>query len=335
MRKAMASTDVNRRRIVGKPSGARGKLKIGDDWNAITIIALSQSSPLKAIAELVENSIDAHARTVTITRGREHGRHFLAIRDDGEGIPRDNEGRPDFRYVATPLCDSVKRRLKADGAAGLQGEFGIGLLSFWTVGDEFTMTSCGADQRAYQMVMRRGDPSYAVAPRRSLFGDGGTEVRIAPLLEGIRSLSGEKIQWYLAAELRDRIRQTGVRINVVDRLARKQYAVEPRQYEGRLLHQLPALRTPLGDIYVELYLNEPSDTNRVALYRHGTRVIDDLMVLDDFAHPPWNLRYLQGHVDAPFVNLTPGTRTGFIHDSAYATLCEELRPLEHKLVELI
>jgi hypothetical protein len=81
-----------------------------------------------------------------------------------------------------------------------------------------------------------------------LFGDGGTEVRIAPLLDGIRSLSGEKIQWYLAAELRDRIRSTGVRITIIDRLARKQYAVEPRQYEGRLLHQLPPLRSPLGDV---------------------------------------------------------------------------------------
>ena len=39
-----------------KSRQARGKLKIGDDWNAITIIALSQSSPLKAIAELVENA---------------------------------------------------------------------------------------------------------------------------------------------------------------------------------------------------------------------------------------------------------------------------------------
>jgi hypothetical protein len=33
-----------------------GKLRIGDDWNAIRIIALSQSNPLKAIAEFVENS---------------------------------------------------------------------------------------------------------------------------------------------------------------------------------------------------------------------------------------------------------------------------------------
>jgi Histidine kinase-, DNA gyrase B-, and HSP90-like ATPase len=326
---------ADRRTEPDKPRRARGRLKIGDDWNAITIIALSQSSPLKAIAELVENSIDAKARTVTITRGREHGRHFLAIRDDGEGVPRDGEGRPDFRYVATHICDSVKRRLKADGTAGVQGEFGIGLLSFWTLGDELTMTSTGSDQRAYQMVMRKGDPSYAVAPRRALFGDAGTEVRIAPLLDGIRALSGEKIQWYLAAELRDRIRQTGVRINVVDRLARKQYAVEPRQYEGRLLHQLPAVRAPLGDIYVELYLNEPVHANCVALYRHGTRVIEDLALLDNFAHPPWTLRYLQGHVDAPFLNLTPGTRSGFIHDAAYAALCAALVPLERRLVEMI
>jgi hypothetical protein len=313
----------------------RGKLKIGDDWNAITIIALSQSNPLKAIAELVENSIDAKARTITILRGREQGRHFLSIRDDGEGVPRDGDGRPDFHYVATHICDSIKRRLKAGGVSGLQGEFGIGLLSFWTVGDEITMTSTGADQRAYQMVMRKGDPAYTVAPRRALFGDSGTEVRITPLLEGIRSLSGEKIQWYLAAELRDRIRQTGVKITVNDRLARKQYAVEPRQYEGRLLHQLPAVRTPMGDVYSEIYLNEPSDTNGVALFRHGTRVIEDIALLDDFAHMPWTLRCLQGHLDAPFLNLTPGTRTGLVHDHAHATLRQAIRPLETKLIEII
>jgi Histidine kinase-, DNA gyrase B-, and HSP90-like ATPase len=316
-------------------SSKRGKLRIGNDWNAITIIALSQSNPLKAIAELVENSIDARATNITIVRGRSEGRHFLEVRDNGQGIPRDEEGRPDFRYVATHICDSVKRRLKVEGVAGLQGEFGIGLLSFWTLGEELALTSTGADDRAWQMIMRKGDPSYAVKAKRSLFSEPGTHLRIANLLDGIRSLSGEKIQWYLAAELRDRIRHTGVRITVIDKIARKQYAVEPRQYEGRLLHKLPNVRAPLGDVYVELYMNEPLETNRVALFRNCTRVFEDISVIDELAKAPWTTRYLQGHIDAPFINLTPGTRSGIIHDEAYAALLDALVPLEEKLIEML
>jgi DNA gyrase/topoisomerase IV subunit B len=221
---------------MARAAEAKGKLRIGDDWNAIRIIALSQSNPLKAIAELVENSIDAHARKITITRGREHGEHYLAIRDDGDGVPRDANGIPDFRYVATHICDSVKRRLKSQGTgAGIQGEFGIGLLSFWTFGERLVMTSTGSDQRAYQMTMNKGDPSYEISPRRMLFAERGTEVRVSPLLEGIRTLSGEKIQWYLASELRDRIRSSGVRISVMDKLARKQLEVEPRLSRCHLL----------------------------------------------------------------------------------------------------
>jgi hypothetical protein len=316
-------------------SNQRGKLRIGNDWNAITIIALSQSNPLKAIAELVENSIDARATEITILRGRSEGSHYLEIRDNGQGIPRDSEGRPDFRYVATHICDSVKRRLKLEGAAGLQGEFGIGLLSFWTLGQELTLSSTGTTDRAWQMVMRKGDPGYSVRPSRRLFMEPGTQLRIDKLLDGIRSLSGEKIQWYLAAELRDRIRHTGVRITVLDRIARKQYAVEPRQYEGRLLHQLPSVRTALGDVYVELYLNEQKETNRVALFRHGTRVFEDICAHEELAKPPWTTRYLQGHIDAPFINLTPGTRSGIIHDEAYAALLDALLPLEEKLNEIL
>ena len=313
----------------------RGKLRIGNDWNAITIIALSQSNPLKAVAELVENSIDARATSISITRGRSEGNYYLEIRDDGQGIPRADDGRPDFRYVATHICDSVKRRLKVEGVSGLQGEFGIGLLSFWTLGEELNLTSTGADDRAWQMVMRKGDPGYTVKARRTLFAEPGTQLRINRLLEGIRSLSGEKIQWYLAAELRDRIRHSGVRITVIDKIARKQYAVEPRQYEGRLLHQLPAVRATAGDVYVELYMNEPKETNRVALFRHGTRVFEDISVVEDLAKPPWTTRYLQGHIDAPFINLTPGTRSGIIHDEAYAALLDALTPLETKLTEIL
>src|SRR2546430_970777 len=230
-------------------------------------------------------------------------------------ISRDPNGLPDFKYVATHICDSVKRRLKADGAGlGLQGEFGIGLLSFWTVGDTLTMTSTSADERVYQMVMSKGDPRYVVKPRRVLFSERGTELKIRPLLEGIRGLSGEKIQWYLASELRDRIRNTQVRVTVLDKLARKQYQVEPRQFEGRLLHQLPTVRSPFGEAYGELYLTEPDEDCRVALTRDGTRVIADIGTLPGLERPPWSSRYLQGLIDVPYLNLTPGTRAGIVHD---------------------
>ena len=138
-----------------KAAGA-GTLRIGDDPNAIRFIARWQANPLKAIDELVEYRIEAHARTVTITRGQAHGEPSLAVQDDGDGVPGDGEGVPDFTYVATPLCDSLQRRLKTDGAgAGLQGEFGIGLLSFWTAGDALTVIATGSDQRAEQRLRSR------------------------------------------------------------------------------------------------------------------------------------------------------------------------------------
>jgi hypothetical protein len=314
---------------------AVGKLRIGDDWNAITIIALSQQNPLKAVAEFVENAIDAGARLVTVTRGKERGEHFLMVTDDGAGVRRDEGGVPDFRYVATHVCDSVKRRLKAAGEQGIQGEFGIGLLSFWTIGDELAMSSVGTDGHVYEMHMRKGDPSYRIVRRQSLAPESGTRLKIKPLLAGIRQLSGEKIQWYLASELRERIRSTGVRVEVVDRQARKHFTVEPRQFTGQLLHQLPAVQSVHGDVYVELYFAEPAAGNSIGLYRNGTRVLASLAELDVFDAPPWNEGYLQGIVDVPYLTLTPATRTGVILDVAYEAFVGAMAPLAAHLAALI
>ena len=185
------------------------------------------------------------------------------------------------------------------------------------------------------MTMNKGDSRYEVSPRRVLFAEKGTELKINPLLEGIRALSGEKIQWYLASELRDRIRDSKARVTVIDKLARKQYEVEPRQFEGRLLHQLPPIRTVFGDAYAELYLAEPNEAARVALTRVGTRVIEDLSTLPSLEHAPWASRYVQGLVDVPFLNLTPGTRSGIIQDERFAALIDALKPVEAHVKGLI
>ncbi len=323
---------MTKKKEVGKRGG---RLRIGDDWNAITIIALSQQSPLKALAEFVENSIDARARKVVITRGREKGRQYLRIVDDGGGIPRDASGVPDFQFVATHICDSLKRQLNHVDRIGIQGEFGIGLLSFWTLGEALTLVSNGADGRCHEMRMRKGEPRYTVTERRRLFAMQGTEVTIQPLLPGIRHLSGEKIQWYLAAELRDRIRSSGVQIQVVDRQARTHHEVVPREFAGQLLHQVPPVETSHGEVYLELYISDPQQSNRVGLYRHGTRVIEDISTLPSFQQGAWMAGCIEGIIDAPFLNLTPGTRTGILQDERFASFYEALVPVEKFLGEAI
>jgi hypothetical protein len=45
--------------------------------------------------------------------------------------------------------------------------------------------------------------------------------------------------------------------------------------------------------------------------------------------------WLQGIIDAPWLNLTPGTRLGVIHDEALERLAVELAPVEARLHELI
>jgi hypothetical protein len=330
-----AASNIKNTKTASRKKDNTGRLKIGDHWNAITIIALSQNSPLKAIAEFVENSIDAHAKNITIVRGKERGEIFLKVIDDGEGVPLNDEGIPDFRYVATHICDSIKKKLKQEGMKSIQGEYGIGLLSFWTVGERLILSSGGADGRAYQMEMKKDEPGYAITPRRSLFSHPGTELTIHPILPGIRQLNGERIQHYLASELRERIRKSEVNIMIKDRYSRKEYEVKPRQFSGRMLAGFDSVDTELGDIFLELYLQGNDPDNSVGLYRSGTRVLSEITDLDFFDREPWNTGYLQGMIDAPFLQLTPGTRSGIIRDEKYRLFCEALRPLEDNLRNVI
>jgi hypothetical protein len=64
-------------------------------------------------------------------------------------------------------------------------------------------------------------------------------------------------------------------------------------------------------------------------------VVEVLGSLPGLEHAPWTSSYLEGLIDVPFLNVTPDTRSGIIHDERYAALCEALRPLEEDLNALI
>ncbi len=313
-----------------KNNPSTGKLKIGDNWNAITIIAYSQTNPLKAIAEFVENSIDAQAKHIKIIRGKQKNEHYIKIIDDGTGID-------DFSYVATHIGDSLKKQLKKQGVTNIQGEFGIGLLSFWTVGSQLMLTSTGSEGITRRMKLVKNNPGYTITQVRELFQqkETGTELHITPLLSGIRHLSGEKIQNYLASELRDRISKSGVEIRIIDKGARKELLVEPRKFSGQLIHNLPQPISPMGDIYCELYIHDPSPGNAVGLYKHGTRVIQDITVLHPFSRHPWNSELLEGIIDVSFLQLTPGTRDGIVFDDAYESFIASMEQLTGSLETIV
>src|SRR5215813_8770744 len=87
------------------------RLQPADPFDLIRWLARTQSDPRKAVAELVQNAIDAHARKVVVERRRVRGSPALVIRDDGEGVLPALEREEALRYLATHLGHSHKRNL--------------------------------------------------------------------------------------------------------------------------------------------------------------------------------------------------------------------------------
>ncbi len=213
-----------------------GTLRIGDQWNAINIIARSQTHPLKAVCELAENAIDARSTQIQIVRRRSKGRLYLEVNDNGQGVPSNQDGEPDFARIATHVCDSMKRHLNAQQRAGVHGEFGIGLLSFWSLGDELRMASAAPDGRLFEMLLTKGKRNYSIRPLRGHLAIGGTRVIVGPLLDSTkRVVTGEKLARYLSTELRDRIRSSGVQVVILDRVSRKEFVVNHASLKGTAL----------------------------------------------------------------------------------------------------
>ena len=306
-----------------KAVASTGTLKIGDQWNAISIIAHSQTHPLKAICELAENAIDAGAASVRIIRRRSQGKLFLEVADDGRGVAPDASGAADFERIATHLCDSMKRHLGTAQRHGVHGEFGIGLLSFWSLGEELRMTSGGGGGPLRELHLVRGERHYTIQPAKGRLAVRGTRVLVGPLLETTRNLvTGEKIARYLSAELRDRIRRTGVLIDVVDAVARREMRVVPREFDGERLEIPRRYPTPLGEVGVELYLraDDASGPGGIAVCKDGTRVLADITELLAFQQDPWADRRLEGLIDFEALALAPGTRSGIVPDAALDAL---------------
>ena len=152
-----------------------GRVRPADPFELIRWLARSQSDPRKAIAELVQNSLDAGARMVRITRFRERGVASISILDDGEGVIPELSRVEALTYIATHIGYSRKRNLTPEERRELmtQGKYGIGLLGVlgdWAyardalVSSERTRVPASAFGR--RAALRDRPDAHSARPRR-------------------------------------------------------------------------------------------------------------------------------------------------------------------------
>jgi hypothetical protein len=309
-----------------------GRLRAADPFELIRWLARSQTDPRKALAELVQNSLDASARTVTVTRLRQRAVTTLRVLDDGEGVIPDLARPEALAHIATHIGHSRKRNLTPEQRRELllQGQYGIGLLGFWSIGAELEVRSQLGGGEPWVLRMWEEKPNFEVAPLRGRLGLAGTwtEVIVRRLHRpALAALTGRRIGDYLAAELRGQLLERGVTVTIHDRMARglaqKVRRVEPVRFCGERLPLAPlVLVGGHGPIRVELYLVPEGGTpGQVSIACGGTVVYDDLgqVLHGRFDRAPWNAGRLVGLLDFPDFAVAPGSRRGVLADDAAET----------------
>jgi len=127
--------------------------------------------PAAAVKELVENSLDASARTVTVTVA-EGGRRLIRVVDDGCGMSAEEVPLSLKRHATSKLA--AETDLLGINTLGFRGE---ALPSIATV-SHLTLSSCPADATSgYRVVARAGE----IVEASPWPAPGGTQVEVAEL----------------------------------------------------------------------------------------------------------------------------------------------------------
>jgi hypothetical protein len=325
-----------------------GRVKPHDPFELIRWLALSQPDPRKALAELVQNSLDAGARHIRIVRQRDRGVPRLKVVDDGDGVIPEMDRPEALQYIATHIGHSRKRALSPEERFALmtQGQFGIGLLGFWSLGERLEVRSAVPGQRAHRLVLRRDRPDFRIEPLRGRLelDEKWTEVVVVGLHPAAMSaIRGGRAAEYLGSELRGQLLAREVSVVVEDRMARsrryKLMTVKPPRFLGERIDGLGPVSVPgYSPIRLEVYFSgEAAESGGLSLYSAGSLVSEDFSTLGAIGldRPPWTDSRLSGFVDFPGFQVAPGSRRGIGADDAALAFAEALLRVEGELTAVL
>lgn len=331
-------------------AATRVKLRPANPFDLIRWLARSQSDPRKAVAQLVQNSLDAGATHIVVERRRMRGVPAVVVRDDGEGVLPEMEREQALRYLAEHIGHSRKLKLSPAERHNrvIAGKYGVGLLGFWSIGRRFEMRSRvgGTKPWALRLVEEQPNGEVVSLPLRTDDPETFTEIVVSEVHDAaLRPLGGARLSTYLGAELRGQLQTRTVELTVIDRMARgvaqQRFDVRPRRFVGERL-ELPAELAVAGyePMRVELYVVAGGGDAAIQVACAGTLVADDLAELASLGlgEAPWVGRGLSGVIDFSDLNIPPGTRRGVVPDAAaqaFIAALGALRPLVEAELERV
>src|SRR5439155_18696930 len=165
----------------------------------------------------------------------------LVVRDDGEGIRPDEDRETALRYIATHIGRSHKRNLspRERHEQVIAGQYGIGLLGFWSLGHRMEIRSRVAGSAVWQLRLVEDEPSAEIVPAPPAIDApaGFTEIVVSELhAAALRPLGVRRLAEYLGAELRGPLLASGATVEVRELDSRgvlvDRATAVPRRFEG-------------------------------------------------------------------------------------------------------
>ncbi len=331
-------------------SASRVRLKPADSFGLIRLIARSQSDPRKAVAELVQNSLDAGAANVRVVWFSHKGRRAISVWDDGAGVFAEMDRPGALRRIATTVGASHKAHFTPEERHRQMtlGKYGIGLLGFWSVGRFLEIRTRVAGSETWILRLERDRQEADLLRQRAgrlALDETFTEVVISEVSDAAApQIRPRRLAAYLAGELRGQLLARDVRLEIHDKVARglspKQLVVRPERFRGTPLAEPRELPVPgFATARVELYLVSETEERRglAALAGGGSPVLDDIASIDGAEVPrePWSLGRFEGVIDFPDLAVAPAARRGFVPDEASRAFREALPALEARCREIL
>jgi len=298
------------------------KLEIGNFQNIILILG-KLYSPTDAASEFFANSMDAHAKNIEISLGKDSKGSYIVFSDDGDGMDQS-----DLYRVAKNIGNSIKQ-IEADKNA--IGQFGIGILGFVTFGDEMHIVSRkNSSDVLSELTIKKGDIECIIenSKRKNLriSKEQGTDVYI---YYGKPHILGHHLANQISQKYRHRLINNP--INAVVKSGRnKEYEIKALLISGATINK-QIFKTLYGKISFNIILSSSESSNfPIKVIRKGT-VICNLKDIAEFNRHPWNNPRLTGEVIFDAIEITSSRNQILLNNPQYEVFKQKVLFIEKSI----